>query len=220
MNRVVFTSTVALCALVCGALSAEESFSGKVVGITDGDTISVMRYGKEVKVRLEGIDAPERQQAFYQTAKSFASDLVYGKVVTVKIKETDRYGRLVCRVSVNEQDLSEALIRAGFAWHYKQYSSDQVLAEAEISARKARRGLWTDANPTPPWQFRRGSTTSTEEPKKIPAFLPPKTANCRQRSECCRICSKGKACGNSCISASYTCRKGRGCACNSWELCS
>ena len=104
------------------------------MGVTDGDTIKVLRDGRAVTVRLEGIDCPEAGDDFSTKAKNFTSSLVFGKTVTVRVKETDQYGRLVSRVLVGDQDVSVQLIQTGLAWHYTHYSSDPVLAQAEKTA--------------------------------------------------------------------------------------
>lgn len=139
-----------------------ETFSGKVTAVTDGDTLGVLRDGREVKIRLHGIDAPESSQAFGDVAKRFTSERVFGKSVTVRVIETDRYGRLVGIVTAGQgESLNEALVRSGYAWWYHQYgATERKLAEAEIDARAARRGLWKDANPTPPWAFRHPGTVA------------------------------------------------------------
>jgi len=134
---------------------AQERFTGNVVGVADGDTISVLRDGRSVRVRLEGIDCPEKGQDFSARAKQFTSDLTFGKEVTVDVRDVDRYGRLVARISVGGQDVSVALVRAGLAWHFTKYSRDPILAEGEQSARTAKRGLWGQGSPTAPWEFRR-----------------------------------------------------------------
>ncbi len=133
-------------------------FVGRVVGVSDGDTISVLREGRAVRVRLDGIDAPEGGQAYGQRAKAFVSQLVYGKTVTVDVRDIDRYGRLVARVYVTDEDTSLAIVRAGYAWHFVRYSNDTTLAAAEREARTARRGLWQDPRAVPPWEFRAGRT--------------------------------------------------------------
>ena len=147
---------LALIALVLSSRSAvaEERFTGKVVGVTDGETISVMRDGRAVTVRLDGIDYPERGQDLGQQAKQFTSEAIFAKEVTVEVRDVDRYGRLVARVSTDRADLSLAIVRAGLAWHYKQYSSDPALARAETDARARKVSLWAHANPIPPWDYR------------------------------------------------------------------
>ena len=139
-----------------------ESFAGKCIGISDGDTISVLRNQQSVRVRLEGIDSLEKGQEFSSVATKFTSSLAFGHKVSVQIKEYDRYGRIVGRVFVGEKDLSRELVKAGLAWHYKQYSSDRALAAAENQARNVRVGLWSLPNPKPPWEYRmQGRQTQT-----------------------------------------------------------
>jgi micrococcal nuclease len=135
-------------------LNGEPSFTAKVVGVKDGDTIVVSRGRGYLLVRLEGIDCPELGQAFGRAAKRFASQIAYRKTVEVIGKELDSHGRLVARIRIADLDLSFELIRAGLAWHYKRYSSDQAFAKAEKEARLTGRGLWRQANPMPPWQWR------------------------------------------------------------------
>lgn len=132
-----------------------ETFFGKCVGVSDGDTISVMKAGRAVKIRLEGIDCPELGQDFGTRAKQFTSGMVFGKDVEVKEYNLDRYGRIVARVYVQGEDVSLELIKAGLAWHFKKYSSDAALAKAEVQARGQKKGLWSMPNPVPPWEYRR-----------------------------------------------------------------
>jgi endonuclease YncB( thermonuclease family) len=136
-------------------LLSADTYTGKCVGVHDGDTISVMKAGRAVKIRLEGIDCPEMGQDFGTKAKQFTSGMVFGKDVEVKEYNLDIYGRMVARIYIEGKDLSLELVKAGLAWHYKRYSSDPVLAEAELEARKAKRGLWSIPNPMPPWEWRR-----------------------------------------------------------------
>ena len=146
-----------------GALAnaqADAGFDGSVVSITDGDTIAVMRDGEQVRVRVEGIDTPESDQAFGAQASAFTSSLLSNKRVAVHVRDVDRYGRLVSRVQVDGIDLSVALVTEGLAWHYTQYSDDPVLAAAEAQARAAKIGLWSQSAPVPPWEFRRGATST------------------------------------------------------------
>lgn len=120
----------------------EARFAAKVVGVVDGDTITVLRDQQPIRIRLDGIDCPEGGQAFSNRAKEFTSDLVFGQEVTLEPHDVDRYGRTVPRVYVDGFDVSLALVKAGLAWHFKPYSDDPTLAKAEIAAREAKRGLW------------------------------------------------------------------------------
>ena len=136
---------------------ASELLTGKVVRVADGDTITLLVDETQHRIRLHGADCPERGQPFGTRAKQFTSNLVFGQTVTVRVVDVDRYKRLVCRVTLPEgRDLSEELVRAGLAWWYKHYApDDKMLARLETDAREAKRGLWADPNPVPPWQWRR-----------------------------------------------------------------
>lgn len=147
--------------LPVGALA---DVQGLVVGVSDGDTIAVLDDDKtQHKIRLAGIDAPEKGQAFGQRSKEHLSDLVYKKTVTVEGSKKDRYGRTVGKVLVNGVDANLEQVRADFAWHYKQYEREQskadrvTYAQAEDEARAAKRGLWRDIEPMPPWDWRHRS---------------------------------------------------------------
>jgi len=138
------------------------SFTGKVVRVSDGDTIQVMHNGMAEKIRLHGIDCPEKNQAYGQKAKEFTASLVAGQTVRVEVKDRDRYGRTVGRVFLPDGHcLNEELVNVGYAWHYKQYSNDSTLAQLEIDARRASRGLWKDPHPVAPWDWRAGKKTSS-----------------------------------------------------------
>lgn len=136
---------------------------GRVVGVADGDTVTVLDdHRVQHKVRLAGIDAPEKGMPYGQRSKQHLSDLVFGKTVTLEGDKVDRYGRTVAKVIVNGRDVNLAQIAAGMAWHYKKYdreqsASDRTLYGAEeLNARAARRGLWGDAQPVAPWDWRAG----------------------------------------------------------------
>lgn len=136
-------------------------YEGKVVGVSDGDTITVLDSSKKQhKIRLHQIDAPEKNQDYGQRSKKSLSDLVYGKQVKIEVATTDRYGRTVGKVLVNGVDANLEQVKRGMAWVYRQYASDQAYFEAEDKARKAKVGLWSQPNPTPPWEFRHGRKKS------------------------------------------------------------
>jgi endonuclease YncB( thermonuclease family) len=157
-QRQFFATLLALLAVTALTVATERTFSATVIGISDGDTITVLRDQIPVTIRLEGIDCPENGQAYGRRAKQFTSDALFSRTVTVLPKERDRYGRLVARVLIGDMDISLALVRAGYAWHFRQYSTDENLATAEREARSARRGLWQDSNAVAPWEFRRPLT--------------------------------------------------------------
>lgn len=136
---------------------------GTVVGVTDGDTITVLDDQRNKhKIRLAGIDAPEKSQPFGKRSKEHLSSLVFGRRVTVETEKQDRYGRTVGKMIIDGLDVNLAQVVAGMAWHYKKYGGEQspsdrlLYADAEQEARMARRGLWQDATSTAPWSFRAG----------------------------------------------------------------
>ena len=151
----------AMCLTVSAATAA--SIAGKVVGVADGDTVTVLDASHvQHKVRLEGIDAPEKAQPFGQRSKENLSRWVFGRQVVVETSKNDKYGRAVGKVLVGGVDANLEQVKAGFAWHYKQYAKEQSrsdrasYARAEDTARSSRLGLWRDANPMPPWEWRHG----------------------------------------------------------------
>jgi len=134
-----------------------KEWSGKVVEISDGDTITVLHDGKSERIRLYGIDTPEKRQAFGKKAKQFTSSMVYGKTVEVETKDTDRYGRTVALVYVNGESLNEALVKDGYAWVYRRYCKEFFCKDwlsLESAARDGKVGLWSEPNHVPPWDFR------------------------------------------------------------------
>ena len=129
--------------------------SGTVGGIRDGDTLTVLVGSTPRKRRLNGVDAPESRQSHGTKAKEYLASMVFQKNVTVRVVDTDRYGRLVADVLVDGRSAGAALVEAGYAWHYKAYSKDPALAALELKARERRAGLWSDPAPVAPWEFRR-----------------------------------------------------------------
>lgn len=139
----------------CRPPAGRQTFDGKVVGVADGDTLVVLDGTAQVRVRLHGIDCPERGQAFGSAARRLASSLAFGKTVTVRSRGKDRYGRLLGEVVLPDgRSLNRELVAAGMAWHYARYSDDEELAKAERQARKARVGIWSEPDPVAPWSFR------------------------------------------------------------------
>ncbi|MBM4149072.1 MAG: micrococcal nuclease [Lentisphaerae bacterium] len=144
----------ALSALLAGCVWAQ-SIEGRVVGVHDGDTLTVLDADKvQHKVRLAGIDAPEKKQAFGEKAKLALSGKVFGKPVNVAVVDTDRYGRTVGDVYCGTNWINREMVVEGWAWHYKAFSKSKELAAAEEEASAAKRGLWADRDPIAPWQFR------------------------------------------------------------------
>lgn len=130
------------------------SFSGRVVKITDGDTIQVFHEGQAVKVRLTEIDTPERGQPFGRKAKDFTASLVAGGEVRVEYEKKDRYKRILGAVFLPDgRSLNRELVAAGYAWWFRRYSGDVSLGVLEDQARLDRRGLWADPAPVAPWEW-------------------------------------------------------------------
>ncbi len=136
--------------------NANGDFTGEVIGVLDGDTIEVMHDGKSERVRLHGIDAPEKGQAFGKSSKKAASELSFGKDVTVKERGRDKYGRTLGEVILpDNRSLNREMVREGHAWRYRKYSNDGTLERLESDARRSRRGLWRDDDAVPPWEYRK-----------------------------------------------------------------
>lgn len=157
LKRIYFAVPLLLSLLINTQVEAKtEIFNGKVVGVSDGDTISVLVNGIVRKVRLNGIDCPEKSQAFGQQAKAFTSRSTFSKEVKVVSTGHDRYKRSIGEVILpNGQNLNNLLLENGFAWWYKRFSRDEHKRELEESARKDKRGLWQDPDAAAPWEFRK-----------------------------------------------------------------
>ncbi len=152
----VLLCTAVLLALGAAADSPPEALSGIVVGVADGDTLTVLVDRSPRKVRLWGIDAPEKDQPFGTRSKQALALAVAGKAVVVQVRGSDRYGRTVGWVRVGDAAVNLDQVRNGMAWWYEQYAPKATdLAQAQQQARAARKGLWVDPAPTPPWDFRR-----------------------------------------------------------------
>lgn len=154
--------SIGLALLLFSGQASSDTLIGKVVALSDGDTITVLDATKaQHKVRLAGIDAPEKHQAFGERSKQNLAAMVFRKQVTVDWSKTDRYGRIIGKVLVGDVDVCLAQLRSGLAWHYVAYVKEQApvdrvhYATAEEEARSAHRGLWQDRSPVAPWDFRR-----------------------------------------------------------------
>ncbi len=194
-----------------GLEAAEDQvLAGKVIGVTDGDSLRVLVGTTPVEVRLQGVDAPERGQSYGQRAKQAFSAMVAGKNVQVRKTGEDRYGRTLGVVTVQGVDVNQRLVEDGWAWHYQQYSNDAGLERSEQSARAARRGLWAEERPIPPWEYRSrqrsgGADRTTRATQGEVRYWLNTSSNVRHNSKCeyfqntrrGRFCSagEGKACG-------------------------
>ncbi|CAM8354802.1 thermonuclease family protein [Candidatus Methylopumilus universalis] len=147
--------------LLLSPLSFAEELTGKVIKVSDGDTITVLdSNNQKYKIRLQGIDAPETQQAFGETSRQSLANLVYDKEVIILWDKRDKYARILGKVIVDGRDANYEQLKKGLAWYYKQYENDlsdedkERYSEAEAWARNYTEGLWTDSKSIPPWEFR------------------------------------------------------------------
>ena len=129
------------------------AFPAKVIKISDGDTITVLSGKEQTKVRLYGIDAPEKKQDYGQRSKQFLASLIAGQVVEVEPKGKDRYKRTLGIVHHKGQDINAQMVLNGYAWAYVKYS--RIYVDQEKTARENKRGLWQSSDPTPPWEWRK-----------------------------------------------------------------
>ncbi len=143
--------------------SKGEILRGKVVYITDGDTLTLQVNKTQYKIRLLGIDAPEDGQPFSAQSKKALSDKIFQKTVQVTTYGQDIYGNTLGIVNIDGKNVNLELVKEGYAWHYAAYSASKTLANAEDEARKAKIGLWADENPISPWQWRRQTDNKAQE---------------------------------------------------------
>lgn len=153
---------VAFVASALPAVAVAAEFDGTIVSVADGDTVTLLDASKtQHRIRLDGIDAPERTQPHGQHARQSLAALAHGRVARADCPKVDRYGRAVCRVVVDGIDVGLEQIRRGLAWHYVKYAHEQRpvdranYARAESDARSAHSGLWSFSDPIPPWDYRR-----------------------------------------------------------------
>ncbi len=153
----------ALCVLFVAGCGQGETY--KCVGVTDGDTVRVLAGRRMLKVRLFGIDCPERGQDFGRKAKQFTSSLVFGKQVRLQSQGKDRYDRTIAWVWVDDVCVNKELVRNGLAWWYRKYAPHEwELSTLEAKARKARIGLWSMPKPIPPWEYRKSQRHKKPRP--------------------------------------------------------
>lgn len=136
--------------------ATETRLTLKVTSVHDGDTFTgVNESNEQVKVRLDAVDAPELSQPYGQASRKALGGKIFGKVVTVITKKHDRYGRTIGHVLIDKRDVNLELLEDGAVWHYEAYDHNKRLREAEASARAGKKGLWHDANPIAPWDWRK-----------------------------------------------------------------
>lgn len=165
------------------------AWTGKVVAIHDGDTLSVLQRGRAIKLRLNAIDAPELHQPFGQQSRKSLSSLCYGKFASIETEAHDKYDRVVAQISCSGLNVNAEQIRRGMAWHYLKYSDSAELQGLENEARERRRGLWSSRKPEAPWDYRHKGDNKTQSPelsRRLPAS---------RRCGAKRYCGQMETCG-------------------------
>ncbi len=143
------------------AILNKQSVAGRITGyvikIIDGDTYDLLLQDNEtVRIRMDAIDAPERGMPFYRVSKRYLFELIFNKTITISPQKKDRNGRIITRTYTKDgKECSAEIIKAGLAWHYKEYSDDVELAEYENLARSQKIKIWSDPHPLPPWKVRK-----------------------------------------------------------------
>ena len=182
--------------LICLALpSTADIITGKVIAISDGDTLTVLIDKTPYKIRLSEIDTPEKRQPYGKKAKQALSDLVFGKTISVKVETTDRYGRTVGRIYLGDLDVNAEMVRNGHAWVYQKYAKDKNLYQLEVIAKENEVGLWSlpKAQKIPPWEWRRGKREISV--KEAKTFKCGTKRYCKQMANCNEAVFYLKKCG-------------------------
>jgi endonuclease YncB( thermonuclease family) len=178
------------------AVVAVETWEGRVVAVHDGDTLSVMHGRRPVRVRLDQIDAPEFGQPFGRRAKASLAEICFGATAIVRFHGRDRYGRALGDVRCGAIGANAEQVRRGYAWFYRDFGKDTQLLRLEGSARRLRAGLWSHANPLPPWEFRRDVPHRTEaRPLARPDVRCESRKTCREMTSCAEAMAYLRACG-------------------------
>ena len=156
MLKPILLTLILATALPCAATT---TLHGRVVGVLDGDTISLLGTDlQQYRIRLAEIDAPEKSQSYGQKSKWSLSALAFGRQATAECSKPDRYQRHVCHVYIGNTNINASQVESGMAWVYTNYAAkNSPLFGLEQKAKESRTGLWGDQSPTPPWEYRRNS---------------------------------------------------------------
>ncbi len=154
MNRSFYVCMIGLVFLAGQVIAAPKEITGKVISVSDGDTIKILVKKQELTIRLEGIDAPEASQDYGNKSKQALAAMVSGKTVTVRKSGIDKFGRTIGFVFVEGKDVNAQQLQDGWAWHFKAFNKEDRLAKLEAAARQNRQGLWAGPKPLEPWLFR------------------------------------------------------------------
>ncbi len=174
---------------------SEKEFSARVIAVLDGDTVLILRKaagqraGGLMKIRLAEIDAPERDQAYGKASRSSLQEMVWHRQVLVRPLAVDKYGRTVAQLEVNGMKVNEEMVRLGLAWEYSNYHSDRRYIAMEQQARQAKRGLWAQRDPVPPWDWRKRHASYAG----TPLVLAPGDYTCGSKHHCSQMRSCDEA---------------------------
>lgn len=168
----IYPFLIGLFLLFSGSLWAANLIPGKIIAVSDGDTVTLLTTDKrQLKVRLVGIDTPEKKQAYGSKARDHLASHVFSQTVEVDIRKKDQYGRDLGVIYFGGNDINQLMIRDGYAWFYKHYAKEQPkeeairYAESEREARSQGKGLWADPHPVPPWEFRKEAKQQARDAK-------------------------------------------------------
>lgn len=189
ITRFIFVVLLSLPAFVVAS-----EYQAKIVSVYDGDTATALTAdNKQVKIRFDQIDTPERQQPFGNAARQALADKIFGKVVTIKVNDVDRYGRTVAEVFLGDRNINLEMVSDGFAWAYLAYVRDKRYIRAEASAREAKRGLWAlQADQImAPWEWRRAQRNASVSPRPSaqPAAISADAFSCGTKRYCSQMTS-------------------------------
>lgn len=189
----VLRSLILVSLLLAGGAAQGAEFVAKVIAVLDGDTVLIKGAKGLKKIRMAGIDAPEKAQTFGETSRRSLAEMVLGKQVMVASEAVDQYGRMVAHLSVDGLDVNAEQIRRGMAWEYSRFHNDRVLLALQEEARRAPRGLWALNDPMPPWEWRKLHPSILSEPAThaaaSPADAPPADPLCRSKTHCSQMTS-------------------------------
>jgi endonuclease YncB( thermonuclease family) len=166
-----------------------ETFDAYVIAVIDGDTVLVLRDQQKLKLRLADIDAPEKAQPFGQRSLEHLKSRVNRKVVQVESRAIDQYGRTIATLKLDGADLNQELVRQGMAWEYSFHHSDKAFIALQLEAQQAKRGLWAQASPQAPWQWRKQHPSYYRQPATVitPSVFEPYDLACGKKRHCAQM---------------------------------
>ena len=180
------------------AIQSNYDVNCKVVGVSDGDTFTCLTNDKQqLKIRMNQIDAPEKNQDFGQASKNALSGMIFGKIIGLKTNGTDKYGRTIAEAFYDGKNINKAMVAGGYAWAYREYMTDNEYASLETTARSNTTGLWSQPNPTYPSDFRRmgkGQTTAPTQTQEIATTIAPTVSDSGASCGSKRYCKQMATC--------------------------